>query len=132
MAQFGDLDRGSVGFPFFEQQAAADALSVGTRWPALGLGYLTICHPLRMALLRLLVLHGNLHICHKNSKTYYIFVTFANVARHVCMPAWQRALEPLQEMRTDQLTLLPLSVNSLMRGPRMSYSPCGRPGFNKQ
>ena len=42
----------------------------------------------------------------QNSKIYYIFATFADVARHVCMPAWQRALEPLQEMRTDQLTLV--------------------------
>ena len=64
MVQVGDLDGGGVGFPFFGQQAAVDALSVGTGRPVLGLGYLTICHPLRIALLHLLVLQGHLHICH--------------------------------------------------------------------
>ena len=63
-AKVGDLYGSGVDFPFCGQQAAEDALSVGTGWLALGLGYLTIFHPLRMALLRLPVLHKHLHICH--------------------------------------------------------------------
>ena len=91
MAQVGELDGGGVGFPFFGQQAVADALSVGTGRPMLGLRYLTICHSLRIALLHLPVLHGHLHISTQNSKpTTYLPLSLMWHTMCVC----QRGSEP--------------------------------------
>ena len=57
----------------------------------------------------------------QNSKTYYIFATFPDVTRHVYMPAWQRSLDPLQEMPAASLSQLADVLDSIHNDGRLRF-----------